>query len=96
MASMRENRTERRAGIMAKVEVLWESETGSPRIVPAKLEDKSHAGACLRTKEPISAGTRLTVQWRNGHFSGTVAYCNEHGAEFVLGIHRDPEEGTEK
>ena len=86
---MREKRAEPRAGIMARIEALWEDEGGNPRIVPAKLEDKSEAGACIRIKEPIGVGTRLTVQWSNGNITGTVMYCNRHGEEYVLGIQRE-------
>jgi hypothetical protein len=95
--NVREHRAEPRAGIMARIEVLWVDEGGNPRITPAKLEDKSPGGASFRIHEPISVGTNLTIQWPHGHFSGTVAYCNPHGQEFALGIHRDPnDEGDQR
>jgi hypothetical protein len=87
---MREKRAESRAGIMARINALWADQRGTPRITPAKLEDKSPAGACIRIKEPIAVGTHVIVQWPNGHFSGTVTYCNRHGEEYVLGMQRDP------
>ena len=87
---MREKRAEPRAGIMARIEAMWEDEGGNPRIIPARLEDKSEAGACIRIREPIGVGTKLTVQWPNGHIVGTVMYCNQHGEEYVLGMQRVP------
>jgi hypothetical protein len=78
---------------MARSEVLWEDEGRTPRIAPAKLEDKSRGGASIRAKDPIGVGTHVIVQWQNGHFSGTVTYCNRHGEEYVMGIHRDPKGG---
>ena len=95
MGSVRENRAEPRAGIMARIEVLWEDEGGTPHVTPAKLEDKSRRGASIRLKEPISVGTKLIVQWAHGHFSGTVKYCNPHGEEYVLGIRQGPTESPE-
>jgi hypothetical protein len=87
---MREQRTEPRTGILARIEALWEDETGTPRIAPAKLEDKSRRGMSIRVNEPIRVGTKLTIQWLAGQFSGTVTYCCSHGKTFVLGIKRDP------
>jgi hypothetical protein len=89
---MREKRVGPRAGIMARVEALWEEEGGNPRVTPVRLEDKSDAGACIRIREPIGVGTTLTVQWTNGHIIGRVMYCNRHGEEYVLGIQRGPTE----
>jgi hypothetical protein len=80
---------------MARIEVLWGDKDGAPRIAPAKLEDKSRGGASIRVKNPIGVGTHVTVQWQNGHFSGTVTYCNPRGDEYVLGIHRDPAQGLD-
>jgi hypothetical protein len=87
--TMREKRAEPRAGIMARIEALWEDEDGTPRVTPARLEDKSEAGACIRIREPIGVGTTLTVQWPNGDIVGKVMYCNRHGEEYVLGILRE-------
>ena len=61
---MREKRTEPRAGIMARIEALWEDETGTPRITPGKLEDKSPAGTSVRVEEPIRIGTRVIIRDR--------------------------------
>jgi hypothetical protein len=80
---------------MARIEVLWEDEGRTPRIAPAKLEDKSRGGASIRVKDAIGVGTHVTLQWQNGHFSGTVVYCNRHRGEYVLGIQRDPAPGPD-
>jgi len=81
---------------MVRVEVLWEDETGTPHVVPAKLEDKSRSGASLRIKEPITVGTKLVVQSPYGQFSGVVTYCNRSGENYVLGILRDPADGSDQ
>jgi hypothetical protein len=87
---MREKRAERRVGILARVEVLWEDEAGTPRVAPAKLDDNSRGGASIRIKEQFSVGSKLTIQRDTEQFSGTVTYCHRHGLEYVLGIQRDP------
>ena len=92
MRYVRENRTEPRAGVMARIDALWEDEAGTPRITPAKLEDRSRSGASIRVKDPIRVGSNLIIHWHGGHISGTVAYCRRHGEEYILGIQRDPVE----
>lgn len=78
---------------MARIEVLWEDETGTPRITCGKLEDKSRAGTSVRVEAPISVGTRLIIQGQSEQFSGTVIYCRrDHSGhpQYALGIQRDP------
>lgn len=80
---------------MARIEALWEDETGTPRITPGKLEDKSPAGTSVRVEEPIRIGTRVIIQGQREQFSGTVVYCRlDHSGHplHVLGIQRDPED----
>jgi hypothetical protein len=74
---------------MARVETLWVDEAGTPHITPAKLEDKSPGGACIRIREEIAVGSTITIQWTRGHLTGAVAYCKRQGGEYVLGIRRD-------
>jgi hypothetical protein len=74
---------------MARVEALWEDETGTPRVAPAKLEDKSPGGLSIRIKERITVGSKVTVHWDRGQFSGSVTYCLLRRGEYVLGIQRD-------
>jgi hypothetical protein len=77
------------------VETLWEDEAGTPHITPEKLEDKSPGGACIRIKEEIAVGAKVTVQWPHGHITGTVIYCNRRREEYVLGIQRDTTESPD-
>ncbi len=77
---------------MTVVEVLWVDEAGTPRITPGKLEDKSRSGASIRIKEPIGAGSMLTLRWHRGQCSGTVRYCHRDRTEYVLGFQRDSPE----
>jgi hypothetical protein len=74
---------------MAWIGALWEDKTGTPRITPGKLEDKSRGGASMRIKEPISVGSKLILQWGIEQISGTVTYCRRDGKEYVLGVQRD-------
>jgi hypothetical protein len=86
---MRENRAEARTSIMALVDALWEDEAGTPRVAPAKLEDKSPGGLSIRIKERITVGSKVTIHWDRGHFSGSVTYCLLHRGEYIVGIQRD-------
>ena len=86
---MRENRAEARTSIMARVDALWEDESGTPRVVPAKLEDKSPGGLSIRIMERIPVGSSVTIHWERGHISGSVTYCLLHRGEYVVGIQRD-------
>jgi PilZ domain-containing protein len=75
--------------MMARIEALWEDETGTQHISPGKLEDLSDGGLCVRVNDPISVGSKMIVQWYRGRFSGTVVQCRQHGWDFELGIKRD-------
>jgi hypothetical protein len=86
---MEEKRSEPRINMMARIEALWQDEAGTQRISPGKLEDYSDGGLCIRVNDPISAGSKLIVQWHRGKFSGTVVQCRRQGQEYVLGIKRD-------
>lgn len=74
---------------MTWVEVSWDDPSGKLQIAPARMEDKSSGGACIRIKIPIRVGSRLTVKWRFEQFSGTTKYCRSEGDEYVVGIQRD-------
>jgi hypothetical protein len=59
---------------------------------PARMEDKSYGGACLRLKRAIPLETMLLVQWRFEQFSGVVKYYRSEGREFVVGIQKQTRE----
>jgi hypothetical protein len=76
---------------MIRVEASWEDSAGNLRSVPARMEDKSLSGACIRVKKPIEVGVRLRIQWRFEQFSGVVKYCRREDWDYVAGIQRDAE-----
>jgi hypothetical protein len=78
-----------RTAVMTLVEASWEDEGGALRTVPARMEDKSSGGACIRINTPIGVGAKLRIQWRFEQFSGTARYCRSEGKDYVVGIQRD-------
>ncbi len=80
---------ELRSAVMILVEASWEDESGALKTIPARMEDRSVSGACLRVNTPIGVGSRLRIQWRFDQFSGTTKYCRSDGREFLVGILRD-------
>ncbi len=80
---------ERRTPVMTMVEASWVDQRGVSRKVPARMEDKSPGGACIRVKLPIVVGSKLRIQWRFEQFSGTTRYCRSDGREYLVGIQRD-------
>ncbi len=71
------------------VEASWEDESGALQKIPARMEDRSASGACIRVKTPIAVGAKLTIQWRFDRFGGITKYCRSDGREFLVGIQRD-------
>jgi hypothetical protein len=78
-----------RKPVMTWVEASWDDPSGKLQIVPARMEDKSSGGACIRLKTRIGVGSKLRIKWRFEQFSGTTKYCRREGAEYVVGIQRD-------
>lgn len=80
---------ELRTAVMILVEASWRDENGASRTSPARMEDKSAGGACIRLKTAVEAGTRLKIQSRWEQFSGIAKYCRSEGTEYLVGIQRD-------
>ncbi|MGA7399839.1 MAG: hypothetical protein WCC99_11330 [Candidatus Sulfotelmatobacter sp.] len=80
---------ELRSVVMILVEASWEDESGVLQKIPARMEDRSASGACIRVKTPIAVGAKLTIQWRFDRFCGIAKYCRSDGREFLVGIQRD-------
>jgi len=78
-----------RIPLMVRVDVMWQDEEGTLRIVPGVLEDRSRGGVSVRVKEQIPVGSILEIRWQNEQFSGVVTYCRRDGVLYVLGIQRD-------
>ena len=74
---------------MIRVEVSWEDPSGNVHRLPARMEDKSPSGACLRVPKPIEVGAKLRVHWRFEQFSGVVRYCRREDWDYFVGILRD-------
>ena len=89
MASLSGERCEPRVAMMALAKVTWEDGTGASYAASVTIEDTSSYGACIRTRAPITIGSRLKVDWRGGKFSGVAKYCRQYRDDFIVGIQRD-------
>jgi hypothetical protein len=81
---------ELRTPVMIRVEASWEDKSGTLQTVPARVDDKSVGGACIRIKTPVAVGTKLRILGPWEQFSGVVKYCRIEARECVVGIQRDP------
>ena len=88
---MRDKRAHHRNNILARAEATWVDSAGTPRAAEAMLEETSPIGACVRLKEPIRIGSKVTVKWRREQFSGTVKHVKKDKSDYLVGIHRDAE-----
>jgi hypothetical protein len=88
-----EKRTEFRIPLMARVDVLWGDEAGTPRVAPATLEDTSQRGMSVRIKNAIRVGSHVTVKWGSEQDSGIVTNCRCEKEDYVLAIQRATGEG---
>jgi hypothetical protein len=77
---------------MVRVDVLWGDDDGTPRVAPAKLEDRSHGGLSVRMKDAIPVGSKITIKWGSEQVSGTVTNSRRERTEYVIGIKRDTSE----
>jgi hypothetical protein len=92
---MAEKRTDLRIPLMARVDVLWADEDGTPRVSPATLEDKSHGGISVRLNVAVRVGCHITVRWGNEQVSGTVTNCRRKKTEYTVGVKREVVEAGE-
>jgi len=81
--------SESRIAMMAIAEVCWEDQSGTSHLAPAKIEDTSPSGVCIRINTPIAVGSKLTIRWQREVFSGVARNCRSDGVAFVMGIQRD-------
>jgi hypothetical protein len=75
--------------VMTLVEASWEDQNGTLHTVPARMEDRSVSGACIRIKSRIVVGSKLRIQSHWEQFSGAAKYCRSEGKEYLVGIQRD-------
>ncbi len=77
--------------VMTLVEVSWEDQSGALQTVPARMEDRSPSGACIRIGTRIVVGSKLRIQSHWEQFSGTAKYCRSEGKDYVVGVQRNKE-----
>jgi hypothetical protein len=73
----------------ARVEAVWQNETGTSCVSRGKLEDLSDGGLSIRIPDPILVGSKLIARMPLGNFSGTVVQSRRFGQDYVLGVRRD-------
>jgi hypothetical protein len=79
---------EPRTALLARGEVSWQDQNGFTHDEPARIEDRSLSGLCIRVKTPIHVGSEVKVKWRWDGFSGITRYCRPDQGEYVIGIQR--------
>ena len=80
---------EARTAVMILVEASWQDNTGALRSAPARMENRSTHGACIRIKARIGVGAQMYIQSHREQFSGIAKYCRVDGKEFLVGIYKD-------
>jgi len=80
---------EPRTAVMILVEASWKDQSGALQAVPARMENKSAGGACIRVKTPIRVGSVLKVQGHREQFSGIAKYCRGEGKDYLVGIQKN-------
>jgi hypothetical protein len=80
---------EPRTAVMILVEATWEDQTGTVQSAPARMENRSAHGACIRLKVRIRVGARLSIQSHREQFSGVAKYCRSDGKDFLVGMQKD-------
>jgi hypothetical protein len=80
---------EARTAVMILVEASWQDQLGALRSEPARMENRSAHGACIRIKARVSVGAQVYIQSHREQFSGIAKYCRVDGKEFLVGIYKD-------
>jgi hypothetical protein len=88
ISSMSGIKPEPRVALLARGEVSWQDQYGFSHDEPARIEDRSLSGVCIRVKSPIHVGSEVKVKWRWDSFSGIARYCRPDQGEYVIGIQR--------
>jgi len=78
-----------RTAVMILVEATWEDHSGTVQSSPARMENRSEHGACIRVRARIRVGARLSIQSHREQFSGVARYCRSDGKDFLVGIQKD-------
>ncbi|MFZ3216619.1 MAG: hypothetical protein WA192_11215 [Candidatus Acidiferrales bacterium] len=80
---------EPRRAMMALARVSWQDQDGTLHTFPARIEDVSPSGACLRTKFPIEPGSSIHVTWCRDEFSAITKWCRLDDLDYLVGMQRD-------
>ncbi len=83
---------EPRRVMWAVAEVCWADAAGGPVHPRGTIVDMSTSGACIRLKNSVGVGSRLTIKWHREQFSGVACNCRTDGMDYLLGIRRDRSE----
>ncbi len=89
------SRIEPRRLVWAVAEVCWADAAGHIFRARATIVDISASGACIRLKDPIGIGSRLTVKWRREQFAAIARNCRSDGPDYLLGVRRDSSHASE-
>ena len=81
-------RAEARKSVYVSVAVSCEGENGPLQDAPARMEDRSLSGACIRALTPVRVGSKVRIRSLREEFSGIARYCRRDGGEYVFGIQR--------
>ena len=86
---------EARVLMWAVAEISWEEASGQRCKAPAVLEDRSNSGACVRLTRPVAVGSVVTIRWQREQFSAVARNCRKDGREFLIGLRREAQNGTQ-
>jgi len=86
---------EPRRVMWAVAEVCWADPAGSAVRLRGTIVDMSASGACIRLKDRVRLGSRLTIKWHREEFSALACNCRADGNDYLLGIRRDRKEIAE-
>jgi hypothetical protein len=81
---------------MARVDVLWMDAEQTPRVSPATLEDRSHAGVSVRMKDKIEIAAHITIKSGTLQISGMVTNCRREKNGFIVGVKLDERDGRDQ
>lgn len=86
-----ERRSEPRMLCADLVDARWRDKQGKGRRAVANLEDISLSGACVQLDEQVPLGTRMTITYPKGKFTGMVRYCQFREIGYFIGLQFEPD-----
>lgn len=86
---MMERRTEPRMLCADLVDVRWRDSRNRLKRAVANLEDISLSGACIQLDEQVPLGTKVSISYPKGEFTGLVRYCQFREIGYFVGLQFD-------